>query len=792
MKGVAYRDKKDLVVLEINDITEEKLISTFTKNVNGTVYITENNKLEGIVTIGDYNRNNKIINSNLINKKFTCIEENIEELKIEEIFLKKTKVNAIPIINKNKMIIGEYYRKAKREQSVDDNIIKNLKEIYMELYAEIIVGGYDCLYVRVGNVLKENSGIINEISLHTNNKIILCKEIEFENLTEISKNKKIFIIDIGDFDDGIKTRKVLYEQRNIDYMIYTKDTNKIKEAIKHISRVYKNIAVLQYKEDKNYIKDIINNAATTNVVLLDITKTKNSDDDIIYTELNDELKDTEVIFTLTTAIGKPYIVYQERIIPCVCIFEKVDITIKSWTDWDIAVNIIPKLRQNNIETIIINNPELESDEVKSFSNDENGPLSQAYECEKFWKDDYEYIDQIKTYECYTNKKGYIEVENCETTMVNYCNGVRHTIGNPKEYENTIYLYGPCFVRGIMVTDRYTLASFLRNKIDKKYYLENRGNVDNIKNISMRLPTYKRGDIVIIMVWDSTPYKKLGIKLDSIASVFSKIPNLKDNMWDSVWHVNSYVTGYVADEILSILEKNIGVARKNSIINEGFYKFSSKRKNEIDDIPQELKKWIEEIKRYKMEGNRRTGSIVMNCNPFTLGHRYLIEKAKAQVDYLYIFVVEEDKSFFEFNDRFEMVKRGVEDLENIAVLSSGRYIISSETLPGYFDKDNLQSVELNASKDIDIFGNIIAKCLNINVRFAGEEPIDAFTRQYNETMKRMLPERGIEFVEIPRVCKEEQVISASRVRKLLKEKKYEEISNLVPNTTYDYMKMKYFE
>jgi len=140
----------------------------------------------------------------------------------------------------------------------------------------------------------------------------------------------------------------------------------------------------------------------------------------------------------------------------------------------------------------------------------------------------------------------------------------------------------------------------------------------------------------------------------------------------------------------------------------------------------------------------------------------------------------------------MVKRGVADLGNVIVLSSGRYIISTETLPGYFNKDQLQNVKLDASADIEIFANIIAKCLNITVRFAGEEPIDAFTRQYNETMKRVLPGKGIEFVEIPRVCKGDEVISASRVRKSLMEKKYEDIKRLVPLTTHKYLEMKYFE
>ncbi|MBQ9442198.1 MAG: [Selenomonadaceae bacterium] len=79
---------------------------------------------------------------------------------------------------------------------------------------------------------------------------------------------------------------------------------------------------------------------------------------------------------------------------------------------------------------------------------------------------------------------------------------------------------------------------------------------------------------------------------------------------------------------------------------------------------------------------------MNCNPFTLGHEYLIEYASKKVKKLYIFVVEEDKSEFKFADRFELVKRGVKKFSNVEVLPSGKFIISQQTFSGYFNKENL--------------------------------------------------------------------------------------------------------
>jgi len=178
---------------------------------------------------------------------------------------------------------------------------------------------------------------------------------------------------------------------------------------------------------------------------------------------------------------------------------------------------------------------------------------------------------------------------------------------------------------------------------------------------------------------------------------------------------------------------------------------------------------------------------MNCNPFTLGHRYLVEYAAAQVVKLYIFVVEEDKSEFPFADRIELVRLGVKDLSNVEVLPSGKFIISQQTFSGYFNKAELQDVAVDSSRDVEIFGREIAPTLGITIRFAGEEPNDTVTRQYNETMKKILPRYGVEFREIPRKTLGDEVISASSVRAALKRGDFDKIKQLVPDTTLLYLR-----
>ena len=186
-----------------------------------------------------------------------------------------------------------------------------------------------------------------------------------------------------------------------------------------------------------------------------------------------------------------------------------------------------------------------------------------------------------------------------------------------------------------------------------------------------------------------------------------------------------------------------------------------------------------------------GSIVMNCNPFTKGHRYLIELAASKVDRLYIFVVKEDKSFFKFEDRFEMVRQGTMDLKNVVVVSSGKFIISSLTFPEYFMKDYVKEKNFDVSMDVETFCKYIAPPLHITKRFAGEEPFDPVTLNYNENMRRILPEYGMEFCEIPRLSLDEKrIINATEVRRLLKERDFDTIREYVPESTLSILQEKY--
>lgn len=196
---------------------------------------------------------------------------------------------------------------------------------------------------------------------------------------------------------------------------------------------------------------------------------------------------------------------------------------------------------------------------------------------------------------------------------------------------------------------------------------------------------------------------------------------------------------------------------------------------MEDRKNGFSDYLASLPRYAGE----CGAIVMNGDPFTRGHLHLCEYAAAHCDALYVFSVSEPGSAFSPDERFDMLKAGTAHLLNCHVVHTEEYLVSRETFPAYFIRDEQHADQVKADLDIELFRKRIAPALHIKKRFVGEEPFSPTTRAYNERMKALLPESNIELCEIPRL----EAISASRVRKLIEAGRIEETKELVPETTY---------
>ena len=194
-----------------------------------------------------------------------------------------------------------------------------------------------------------------------------------------------------------------------------------------------------------------------------------------------------------------------------------------------------------------------------------------------------------------------------------------------------------------------------------------------------------------------------------------------------------------------------------------------------------------LKRFLAELPKADGAIVMNADPFTNGHRYLVETAAACCDCLLVFVLSKDAAHVPSDVRLLLVRQGCADLPNVSVCPGGAYIISSATFPDYFFKNKTDAASAHARLDATLFAEQIAPACGIKTRFVGEEPLDPMTAAYNEALLAILPARGVSVRVIPRKLQQGEPISASRVRAFWQAGDYASIAPLVPETTLAYIR-----
>lgn len=372
-----------------------------------------------------------------------------------------------------------------------------------------------------------------------------------------------------------------------------------------------------------------------------------------------------------------------------------------------------------------------------------------------------------------SKEFYVRGKSIETK--NYGNGKHH-----------IYIIGPCIaMSSCVLREEESIGCILAEKLKEKDYavecIMYPLHHSMLYEEMIQSLTLMENDIVILI--DRLMERKPDYQSDlPVADIIKKRQD--DWFWDIPMHATAKGCFEIANAMANWLEPllNDTVSDDPKCLQMG--------KIILDEKAQKkLEKYIRQVKEcQRIEKGSSVGAIVMNCNPMTRGHLYLIEHARSKVDYLYIFVVQEDKSDFRFEERFAMVKQVTEQFENVIVVPLGEFVLSYATMPLHFEKEEKKEDTLDAAHDLTIFGEYVAKELGITKRFVGEELLDPVTRQYNEAMKRILPNYGIEVEEIKRLETDQGIISASAVRKWIKEDNWEAVKKFVPAAVYSRLRL----
>lgn len=214
---------------------------------------------------------------------------------------------------------------------------------------------------------------------------------------------------------------------------------------------------------------------------------------------------------------------------------------------------------------------------------------------------------------------------------------------------------------------------------------------------------------------------------------------------------------------------------------GFYEIARAEDSLVflENRPQGFARYCAALERERRPG--AAAAIVMNANPFTLGHLHLVERAAAEYETVHLFVLSEEAGPIPFAVRRRLVREGTAHLPNVVCHDSGPYMISSATFPSYFLPDEDTVIRTHAALDLALFSRIAPR-LNILCRYVGEEPASHVTALYNREMARRLPQAGIQCRVIPRLERGGRPVSASTVRQALHDGEPERVRDMLPPST----------
>lgn len=338
------------------------------------------------------------------------------------------------------------------------------------------------------------------------------------------------------------------------------------------------------------------------------------------------------------------------------------------------------------------------------------------------------------------------------------NDRRLTCWNNETFINEVHFFGPCITFGLFSTDRFTIESILQKKMNDnglRYNINNYGVPDGgdlINDILYMLSTQMRENDYVIWI------NRFNDNLKQIlASHNIRVIDLSQAFYGQ--------HNFFVNDTIHTTEKG------NKIIAEYIFKNINFNKSDINykTVAPTSFKFVKIDNRYeqyliseKVSGFHSYGSIVINANPFTFGHKYLIDKALETVDFLYVFLVENSSKSMPFYERYIIAKEAIGENKRVKLLSAGDFFASEQSFNAYFWGEN----DFDAYKHVEYFLRIVAPILNITYRFFGTEPNNMICRKFNEYCMDELPKNGVNVIQIQRKCNHGNSISASKVRELL--------------------------
>lgn len=724
--NVLYREDGYLV-LSKQEVDFNILVEWFIRHLNDNVYVTENNKLVGIISCKEFeNSLRSKINQIPINDSFLYVDTVAvnDRIEIYKRFKNDITLLRLPVIEENQ-IVGEYYDSLSYKENTERYHIKN---------------------------------IIPELKAFTKELSIYFKEKKIYNLAIISDSN-------DEYSERVLSSINDYNPTFFDNY----DT-----LIQHMNNGESFDAILDIKYPDEYREYYINKYSINKTLL------------IIF----------EIMSEILTKLFVKYCESNKLNLIAVYAVGSDDINYLGENDGH-------TMSKNKTMIDVLNDQEYLK---KFYGNNE--------ECYRYATDSAfgQLGGRIVRFNGLYNR--LIDVE---SEYINVTNGIRNTDASPEKYDNEIHFFGPCIVEGICVTDKYTIESYLQRKLNlvfpNQFKVINHGSATHTPYGSFcndyfhaMDTTFHEGDYIIII--DAFTSNALRVLLENNVSIIYEkhIFDGSENLFlNNTYHCNHIANEIYAEMIYSKLVDSLLTRHKDTLYTErksidSFFVATKKNLSFRDDAfmnDSELQSYCDKLRKLRIAGaeSMKIGSICTQANPFTKGHKALVEYASHIMDHVYLFVAQDSLSDIQFIERFNIAVDAVKDLENVTVLSTGFSLSSYKIFPDYFSvaKKKNEFDLTNVWAETKIFAELFCPALGITYRILGEEPLDPYTNKLVEHLSDVLPQFGIQTVIMPRVMTDNnEVISASRVRKLIAEKQYESLERYITPFAIDTLKRYYNE
>lgn len=422
----------------------------------------------------------------------------------------------------------------------------------------------------------------------------------------------------------------------------------------------------------------------------------------------------------------------------------------------------------------------------------------------------EYVKELGRIPPIVEVAGRLQNLDCRTPYVNVVGGMRLTVGQPAVYRRTLHVYGRCDVFGYAVEDGETLPSQIQRLLIEKGHADIRVVNHGLWGDGGRGASVERaflddamglhaGDMVLIVRTFRSGFRlrqcvRLGVRHFSITQAWHESDESRGCFFHNPAHMSApgirVAARLIVEQLLAFGFSPAPCREDGRKSNMAHFSSYLRGMQRVDS--EDVRQYVAEVKAAMGPGSGTIGAIMMNANPFTNGHRYLVEQAKKEVDRLLVFVVKSDwAASITAEDRLAMVKAGVADIEGVTVVPTGSFFATAKTFPEYGLKDIIDVKRVDATAGVRVFRDILAPQLGISVRFAGEEPTDPITARYNDAMREEFPKKGIRFREFPRYALSDKgLVSGTTVRKLLAGRNWDELSLYVPAGTLRILKERY--